>query len=208
MIKIHMALFGSEMTPLDIAGVAMPPIRAEIDDPMFPYQLELAVAVVHGKPVCTELTAERRPDGPPVTRRGLNAIPLDRLVRLVAAQSAVSATPGEGFISYEPLDLSEVRSVFAELTPRRGRRSDPVAREELTRKVVAAYRDLLASKVRQPKPVIAKELSISTSYVAALLAEARQQGLLGAAIPGRAGELPAAARTPGDAANRAAEPSG
>jgi hypothetical protein len=190
MIKIHMGLSGSEMTPLDISGLAMPPIRAEIDDLALPFRLDIAVAVVHGKPVCTELTAERRPDGPPVTRRGLNAIPLERLVRLVAAQSTLSVTPGEGWISYEPLDLDEARSVFAELTPRRGRRSDPVAREELTQKVVAAYRDLLASGVKQPKPVIAKELSISSSYVGALLAEARRQGLLGTSIPGRAGESP------------------
>ena len=141
-------------------------------------------------PVCTELAAERRPDGPPVTRRGLNAIPLERLVRLVAAQAAMSATPGDGLITYEPLNLDEARSVFAELTPRRGRRSDPSAREELTRKVVRAYRDLLASGVKQPKPVIAKELSISSSYVGTLLAEARRHGLLGAALPGRAGESP------------------
>src|SRR5450759_679309 len=99
MTTIHMRPF-DEMTPLDIAGVALSPIKAEIDDPALPFRLDIAVAVVHGKPVCTELAAERRPDGPPVTRRGLNAIPLERLVRLVAAQAAMSVTPGDGLITY------------------------------------------------------------------------------------------------------------
>ena len=54
--------------------------------------------------------------------------------------------------------------------------------------VVAQYRELLAVGVRQPKPVIARSLQISLSYVSALLASARREGLLRPAIPGRAGE--------------------
>jgi hypothetical protein len=181
--------FGGEITRIGESGFAMPEAQAEFHGPDLPYDLQMTVAVVHGQPVCTELTAARRDDGPPVTRRGLNALPLDRLVRWVAAQAAMKVTHGLGTVAYEGPG-GDVRSVLAELTPRRGRHSDPAAREDLTRKVVTAYRELLASGVRQPKPAIARELSISPSYVGALLAEARQQGLLGAAIPGRAGESP------------------
>ena len=60
---------------------------------------------------------------------------------------------------------------------------------------MTAYRELLAADVRQPKPLIAKELSISpSSTVGALLAEARQQGLLAAAVPGSSGISRAPAR--------------
>jgi hypothetical protein len=38
-------------------------------------------------------------------------------------------------------------------------------------KVVTQYRDLLAAKIRLPKPTIARSLGISTSDVSALLAD-------------------------------------
>jgi DNA-binding transcriptional regulator LsrR (DeoR family) len=56
-------------------------------------------------------------------------------------------------------------------------------------KVVIQYRNLLPV-TGHPKPAIAKSLGISASHVSALLAEARREGILGPAIPGRAGELP------------------
>jgi hypothetical protein len=190
MVSMHMQLFGGEITEIGESGFAMPEVQAKFDGSELPYRLQMTVAVVHGQPICTELTAERLPDGPPVTRRGLNALPLDLLVRWVAAQAAWKITRKPGVVSYDGPSEEGARAVLAELTPRRGRHSDPAAREELIRKVVTAYRDLLASGIRQPKPAIARKLSISPSYVGTLLAEARRQGLLGAAIPGRAGESP------------------
>jgi hypothetical protein len=55
--------------------------------------------------------------------------------------------------------------------------------------VVQQYRDLTRAKVKKPKPDIAKNLTISPSYVGALLAQARHEGLLGPAAPGKAGEI-------------------
>lgn len=179
---------GGTFTALDGRDIAIPEIEASIDGPELPYRLHLVIAVVHGRPVCTSLTAERLPDGAPVTRRGLNSLPVDKLVRMAAAQSAATISRGDGWTSYDLVTPEQSASVLAGLTPRRGRRGDPGAREELVRKVVIAYRDLLAAKVKQPKPAIAKSLGISVSYVSALLADARRQGLLGPAIPGRAGE--------------------
>ena len=182
---------GGEITPLAGApDVAVPELEVDVDSPSIPYVVRLTVAVVHGKPICTSLAAERRPDGPPVTRRGLNAIPVDRLVRAAAAQVAAKvANRGPGFVSYDLFgDGETAAAVVREMTPRRGRRADPEARRELMSEVVTQYRDLLPV-TRQPKPAIAKSLGISTSYVSALLADARREGILGPAIPGRAGEL-------------------
>ena len=182
---------GGEMTPLAGApDVAVPELGVEVDEPAIPYVLRLTVAVVHGKPVCTSLAAERRPGGPPVTRRGLNALPVDRLVRAAAMEAAAKvASRGPGVVSYDLFGGgAATAAVAAEMAPRRGRpREDPGARRELMAKVVAQYRDLLPV-TGHPKPVIARSLGISMSYVSALLAQARREGILGPAIPGRAGE--------------------
>jgi hypothetical protein len=188
-LRLRMDMFG-EIVRLEIPGFAMPGVEADYDDPDLPYRVHLTVAAVHGKPVCTGLTAERREAGQPVTRRGLNALPVEQIVHAVVAEVAMKAEDSPGRRIYTPLGAANAGPLIAQLAPRRGRRRDPAARQELTRKVVTAYRELLAADVRQPKPLIAKELSISTSTVGALLAEARQQGLLGAAVPGRAGEFP------------------
>jgi hypothetical protein len=179
---------GGMFTPLSAEGYALPPITAKVDGPDIPYILGIAISVVHGQPVCTQLTAEQKDGGPPVTRRGLNSLPVDQIVRAVAAQGALHAEHRPGAITYSPVAPEEVGSLLAELAPRRGRRSDPGAKHQLVERVVQSYRDLLAAGVKQPKPTIAKELSISPSYVGSLLAEARRKGLLGAAVPGCAGE--------------------
>ncbi len=186
-LRISMHL-GGAFAPLQAEGYALLPIAARVDDPNIPYLLDIEVSVVHGQPVCTQLTAGQKDGGPPVTLRGLNALPVDQIVRAVAAQAAVRAEHGPGIVTYEPVAPEEAVSLLAELAPRRGRRSDPDARNQLIESVVRSYRDLLAAGVKQPKPAIARELSISPSYVGSLLAEARRRGLLGAASPGRAGE--------------------
>jgi hypothetical protein len=203
MTEIHLRtstdMFG-EFAALEEPGFALPQkIDAEFDNASLPYLLHLTVAVVHGHPVCTGLTAERRDGGPPVTRRGLNSLPVERIVREVVAQTVLKTEARPGAISYRPAGTLEAGPVPAQLAPRRGRRSEPEARRELIGKVVAAYRDLVANGVSRPKPAIARELSISGSYVAALLTAARRQGLLGPAIPGRAGELPVTPTAPGRA---------
>jgi hypothetical protein len=186
-LRISMHL-GVAFTPLRAEGYALSAITARVDDPNIPYILDIAVSVVHGQPVCTQLTAEQKDGGPPVTRRGLNSLPVDQIVRAVAAQAAVRAEYRPGIVTFEPVAPEDARSLLAELTPRRGRRSDPDARNQLIESVVRSYRDLLAAGVKQPKPAIARELSISPSYVGSLLAEGRRRGLLGPATPGRAGE--------------------
>jgi hypothetical protein len=138
--------------------------------------------------VCAGLEAFRRPDGMPITRRGLNSLPIERLVREIAAQVPWQKTTGPGYVTYDLIaGADEQTAVRRKLEPRRGRRADPAAHDDLIRRVVTAYRELIPATSR-PKPHIAAELGVSPSYVAALLREARQRGWLGPAIPGRAGE--------------------
>lgn len=182
---------GGDFAALDIPGAALPTLKAEIDDPELPYVLQMTVRVVHGKPFCQSMTASRREGGKPVTRRGLNSLPIEFLVREVAAAAVLKMETGPGYVAYEPvIGSSEWATVRRQLAPRRGPQPDPVTHDALIRQVVSAYRDLLAAKIQKPKPAIAKELGISQSYVAALLREARQRGWLRPAIPGRAGEAP------------------
>jgi hypothetical protein len=183
---------GGDFAPLGAGGLALPTTKTEIDAPDLPYVLRLTVAVVHGKPVCIGLAAEMRRDGMPVTRRGLNSLPVDRLVRTIAANSAVATGSGPGYVTYDfPAGPDQVAAARREIEPRRGRRAHPDEHLRLLRKVVDAYRDLIRAGCRKPKPFIATELCISQSYVRRLLTEARQIGMLGPAIPGRAGEADA-----------------
>jgi hypothetical protein len=179
---------GGDFAELSMAGVALPSLEAEVDDQALPYLLRIKVEVVHGKPVCTALEATRRPGGMPVTRRGLNSLPVERLVRIIAAQASWQKSAGPGHVTYDLIAGDDERAkVRHQLEPRRGRRPDPATHDDLIRQAVRAYRELLPTTMH-PKPHIAAELNISKSYVAALLREARQRGWLGPAIPGRAGE--------------------
>jgi hypothetical protein len=179
---------GGEFAELSVPGLALPQSAADVDIPDMPYVLRLTVSVVHGKPVCTSLAAEMRPGGIPVTRRGLNALPIERLVREVAAHLAARVQDGPGYRTYDlPPGDAEADVIRRELARRPGRRGDPDARTQLVERVAQEYKALLELQVtRQPKPLIAKKLGISTSYVGALLREARQRGILGPAVPGRA----------------------
>ena len=97
---------------------------------------------------------------------------------------------GPGYVAYEPITESTERAAARrQLAPRRGRQPDPGSTRSLGSPGRHAYRELLAEKIQKPKPVIAKEIGFSQSYVASLLREARQRGWLGPAIPGRAGEV-------------------
>jgi hypothetical protein len=164
-------------------------LQAEVDLESLPYVLTLDIGVLHGRPICLSLRADRRAGGSPVTRSGLATIPVERLVLRAAVEAGgLRAESQDGVIVVEPLTEAEQTELARRLRPRRGRRADPAARRQLMEQVVQQYRDLTRAQVKKPKPDIASNLAISQSYVGALLAQARREGLLGPAAPGRAGE--------------------
>jgi hypothetical protein len=154
---------GGDFAALDIPVTALPALEAEIDDPELPYVLKMTVRVVHGKPFCQSLAASRREGGKPVTRRGLNSLPIVHLVREIAAAAVLKTETGPGYVAYEPImGSSEQAAVRRHLAPRRGAQPDP-AHDALVRQVVSAYRELLAAKIQKPKPIIANQIGFSQS---------------------------------------------
>jgi hypothetical protein len=164
---------------------------AHVDDPGLPYKLEVDIGILYGRPVCLALTATQRDGGSPVTRSGLNSLPVEQIVREAAARSSVMLRSSEnGSLLLTPPSREEVAAVEKSLRPRRGRRGDPEARRALLERVARMYKELVGAGVQHPKPPIAGELGYSQSYIGAMVAEARKQGLLGAPPgPGKAGEV-------------------
>lgn len=174
-----------------LPDLAVPQLGVVADDPGIPFDVEMAIAVVYGKPVCTSLTAAQRPGGPPVTRQGLNSLPVNRLIRQAVATGILrKAGEGPGFVAWDwPAAPGGAEAALRELGRKGGRPTDPGTRDRMHR-AVSIYRDLLAAGVTQPTRTIAKELHISVSYASQLLTRARKRGLLGPAPSGRAGEQP------------------
>jgi hypothetical protein len=187
-LRLKGDFFGS-LTPMGSGAYALGDVQCEVEGDEVAYRLEMTVQVIHGKPVCTSLVAHQRPGGMPVTRRGLNSLPIEQLVRQIATMMAIQVTHGDGVVKYNPVDQTGANKVFAELAPKRGRRADPDDRRRRVEQAVGAYKDLTANRIKHPKPLIAREMRTSVSTVASLLAEGRRLGLLGPARPGRAGEI-------------------
>jgi hypothetical protein len=172
------------------SGVAMAAkLDAHVDMPDLPYVLDVEVGVLHGDPICVSLRAQQRPGGPAVTRSGLNSIPVEQIVRFATAETAMSVSKQAEHNILRPLTPAEKAVEFRALQRPRGRRAEPGQQQLLVERAATMYRELTSSGVRHPKPVIATELSLSRSYVGALLGRARKQGLLATALKGRAGEM-------------------
>lgn len=155
-----------------------------VDEPeISPYDVKMEVGVLHGRPICTSFTAVQRDGGPPVTRKGLNSTQVEKLIRKALtgtdAGPLMRSTPLKtGGWRVTPLSRADARDAYKATQPKRGARGDPAERQRKIEQVAAMYRDLIAAGIRQPKPPIAETLYLSASYVGALLAEARKQGLV------------------------------
>jgi hypothetical protein len=78
------------------------------------------------------------------------------------------------------------RKVLDEISPR-GRR--PLDHHVVLRNVVREYRSALEARDPAPRRAVAATLNYTPAYVGKLLVEARKRRMLGAAAPGRAGEV-------------------
>jgi hypothetical protein len=166
-------------------------IKFRTDDASLPYIVTVEVRVLSGKPVCKALEAVQRAGGQPVTRRGLNALPVDAIMRTALSQYSAQLEPSAADVkTLRRSTTAERDGIEARLRPARGRRGDEAARLALIRQVADMYRELVANGVLHPKPVIASRLGYSQSYIGSLVAKARRMKppMLGAAEPGRAGD--------------------
>ena len=179
-----------------IAGRTLTPervtVRVQDDEDVSPYDLELEIRVLHGRPICALFQATQREGGPPITRKGLNGTRVEELLRRALTGGAAgplmqSTSIGGGQYRVSPLSRADAAKAFKQTQPARGRRADPAARQQKVERAAGMYCDLIEAGVRHPKPVIAKQLHLSASYVGALIGEARKQGLVPASPgPGRA----------------------
>lgn len=155
-------------------------LEATSTDPALPYDISCHVRMVHGQPICTKIEATKRPDGPAITRRGLNSIPIAEIVRATIAHHSLRTEPaGPGVTKFSPLSEAESAEILKQITPRLGRKPDAEHRREKIHTAATLYRDLVSSGIKHPKPIIAQQMHLSPSYIGSLLTQARKQGLLG-----------------------------
>lgn len=146
-----------------------------------PLKITVEVEIVDGQPECRSLKVESLHKGAPLTITGatLRGIPL--------ASYLNASLEGTGF----PFSVSgEERTAVSttEMISKRKRRP----KSEVLPQVVDAYRRALVDKdpsIRAaPTQHVANELHYERGHISRILSEARKQGLLGPARPGRPGE--------------------
>ena len=166
-------------------------------DPELPYMLHLTIDARGGRLAVQQMVIVQRDGGPPVDATGLRRVAIDRYLRraladlmaeprglLVRVVGPPFGAAGGSTWAYtaEPsgADLQRVATI-------QRRRQSPA---ELLPKVAEAYRAALAdpATARRPSLEVARRLFKSRTHAARLVAMAREAGLLGPAIPGRAGE--------------------
>jgi hypothetical protein len=167
-----------------------------------PYTVRVRIALrPDGTLCCTELQIEAEE----VTSRGVRAIPLGTILDFIALAlggkdpgiKVPSAGQFTGSVSWRGED-DEFRRQIGELAPR-PRRS--AVTPQLLAEVADAYRELIAAGDRFPVNTLVRQrrkwsngLIYGADRLRQLNREARKQGLLGPAMPGRAGEAPVKAR--------------
>jgi hypothetical protein len=172
-------------------------IIREVDDPGLPYLLRLKIGALDGRLAVREAVISRREEGPPVDAIGLRRVAIDRYLRRVLDEMTAKLpspavrvvsppweAPGGSTWQYQAPPGEADLQRFA--TIQRHRQSPA----ELLPKVAEVYRAALAdpATARRPSLEVARRLFKSRTHAARLVAMAREAGLLGPAIPGRAGE--------------------
>jgi len=166
-------------------------LTASVRDPRLGYDLELEIRVLYGRPICVSLEARQREGGPPITRSGLNSLPIDKIVRAASARHALRVRSSQkGTSTLSPATTEEQETARKALGPKLGRPGDPVARRERLIAVATAYQELTQAGVKHPRKALAGQFGYAPASMGRLIAEARKEGFLGAAPgPGRAGSI-------------------
>lgn len=167
----------------------------------------LTIAIENGRPVCEELDLQRKPGGHPLSGSLLRLIPMARYLNLavdhvgrsrrrgegpltVTADGEtfpLSSEPaGEGHVAFRITGMTRTKQYKAASRAPRGQVSD-----EMLRQVAEAYRTAVARNEPPTKAVMAQWYA-SRSTASRWVKRARQEGLLGPAVPRRAGEGPSA----------------
>jgi hypothetical protein len=174
------------------AGVVLPErLTASVRDPRIAYDLELEIRILYGRPICVSLEAHQREGGPPVTRSGLNSLPVDKIVREASSRHALRVRSSQkGTSTLSRASTEEQETARKALGPKLGRPGDPAARRGRLIAVATAYQELTQAGVKHPRKALAAQFTYAPASIGRLIAEARREGFLGAAPgPGRAGSI-------------------
>jgi hypothetical protein len=137
-----------------------------VDDPTIPYDVTMVAELQGDRLVCTTLTAKQRPGGEEVTATGLRRIPTATLIRNAVLPLAMKrAGRDRDYVAFEgPL---------------------MVGGDDELESIAAVYRIAHACGER-PTAVLAEVLDASWSTAAKKVKAARDAGLLGPAVRGKA----------------------
>jgi len=168
---------------------------AKIEDPAVPYNVTMAIVAFEGRLVCDAVTVARKGNGPIVTGTTLRSTVLDSYLSRV--RETLGLFDG-GFLVLKERERTPTSVSYS------GVRSDEWATFESTQgrdrpievaEVANLYREALGSpdsKInRAPTAAVARRLGVHRGHAARLVSRARQEGLLGPARAGRAGEIEA-----------------
>lgn len=170
--------FAARLTDLGITGVE---------------SIDITIAVEQGELVCEELVFRRSPGGS-VTSDALREVPVGWLVQQLAMQRAMAKdVPPDTWLTNAEPDAKIMLPMGAATeglqgTARQalGRRRRRVTRQMLEQ-VAATYR--AAIDTGAPTQTVAEVFQVSHSTAARYVAKARDEGLLGETMPGKAGEI-------------------
>lgn len=172
-----------------------------IDDPECPYRLAMTVDAREHQLVCVGLELASGEDGPPVTSTMIRVLSVESYLRLV--RKKLRSAAGAFLIGkVSVLDSGDMAFDFPP-TPGEWKGLESAHRQrrhtaDLLPIVAEAYRKALGDydpdEDGGPTAAVARRLGYSRGHVSRLVTEARKQGLLGPAHPGRAGEINPAAQ--------------
>lgn len=178
--------------PLDGNLVLANRATVGIDDPAVPYEIELTVAAVNRTLAAEDVRLRRRGDGPAVTSTALRGLVVETYIARVREE--VGHAHGGAWIK-QVTEQTPTSTTYSLVNPDRWNAFEHAQRrrDRPTPGLVAQlYRDALASpdpKDRKaPTATVARRLNYHRGHAARLVAQARAEGLLGPAHPGRAGE--------------------
>jgi hypothetical protein len=145
-----------------------------------------------GRAEVDEVNVLRRHGSPPISSTALRDFPLAKIVRLAMEEAAFELVdeggrPSVRRVKERPGAGDDLFAAYQQETRAPARQGVPVTDSRL-REVAELYRD--AAKTQgKPKQVIAQQFHVSTSTASRWIRTARERGLLGEAMPGRAGEF-------------------
>jgi hypothetical protein len=150
--------------------------------------VEMTASVRGGRLVCERLCLSSERGNTVITTATLRKIPVAALMKQAAKSVAqVHEAPHDNWEDEGTAAENRANIRIARLVAGGRTRGD---RGAILKKVASTYRKAVKLDHPAPREFVATELNYSVSYVGKLLVEARRQGLLRKALPGRPGEQP------------------